>query len=262
MEHLTPTLAEMDDRTIAPDRRLVCSAPAASGAPVSTLATYSASSAPRTLSPGGIVSPSSASRPDPTPESRSYFEPFRRWFDPAFGRPSIPMETYLRLMFLKYLYCLGYESSCAEVSDSLTWLRFCRIPLGERAPHSSTLMKITTRCGSTTVAELNAHLVAVGVEAGVIDMGWLRADTTVVPAEIKYPTDSGLLTRGNTRIAVIVARSQAGGLAPAALLLVGEPHLTPTIKGCTRDGQRFDHAFRCRGGDARGVAVGPSRSQY
>ena len=60
---------------------------------------------------------------------------------------------------------------CAEVSDSLRWLRFCRIPLGERAPHLSTLMKITTRCGSWTVAELNAHLVAVavGVEAGVID---------------------------------------------------------------------------------------------
>ena len=37
-------------------------------------------------------------------------------------------------------------------------------------------MKITTRCGSATVAELNAHLIAVGVEAGVIDTGWLRAD--------------------------------------------------------------------------------------
>ena len=130
-----------------------------------------------------------------------FFEPFRRWFDPTFGRPSIPMETYLRLMFLKYRYRLGFETLCAEVSDSLMWLRFCRIPLGERAPHPSTLMKITTRCGSTTVAELNAHLVAVGVDAGVIDMGWLRADTTVVPADIKYPTDSGLLTKGITRLA-------------------------------------------------------------
>ena len=144
----------------------------------------------------------------------SFFEPFRRWFDPSFGRPSIPMETYLRLMFLKYRYRLGYEPLCTEVSDSLTWLRFCRIPLGERAPHPSTLMKITTRCGSTTVAELNAHLVAVGVEAGVIDMDWLRADTTVVPADIKYPTDSGLLTKGITRIAIVVARLQAAGIAP------------------------------------------------
>ena len=67
-----------------------------------------------------------------------FFEPFRRWFDPTFGRPSIPMETYLLLMFLKYRYRLGYETLCAEVSDSLTWFRFCRIRLGERAPHPST----------------------------------------------------------------------------------------------------------------------------
>jgi len=143
-----------------------------------------------------------------------FFEPFRRWFDPGFGRPSIPMETYLRLMFLKYRYRLGYETLCAEVSDSLTWLRFCRIPLGERAPHPSTLMKITTRCGSCTVDALNAQLVAVGVEAGVLDMGWLRADTTVVAADIKYPTDSGLLTKGITRIAVLIGRLQGAGIAP------------------------------------------------
>ena len=82
-----------------------------------------------------------------------FFEPLRRWFDPVQGRPSIPMETYLRLMFLKYRYRLGYETLCAEVSDSLSWLRFCRIPLGERAPHPTTLMKLTTRIGADTIAE-------------------------------------------------------------------------------------------------------------
>jgi transposase, IS5 family len=166
------------------------------------------------LPPEALVMPPELVAVDVLLDDPRFFEPFRRWFDPTFGRPSIPMETYLRLMFLKYRYRLGYESLCVEVSDSLTWLRFCRIPLGERAPHPSTLMKITTRCGSTTVAELNAHLVAVGVEAGVIDMGWLRADTTVVPADIKYPTDSGLLTKGITRIAAVVARLQAAGIAP------------------------------------------------
>ena len=29
----------------------------------------------------------------------AFFGPFRPHFDPAVGRPSIPMETYLRLMF-------------------------------------------------------------------------------------------------------------------------------------------------------------------
>ena len=36
-----------------------------------------------------------------------FFEPFPRWFDPTFGPPSILMETYLRLSFLKYRYQLG-----------------------------------------------------------------------------------------------------------------------------------------------------------
>ena len=31
-----------------------------------------------------------------------FFGPFRPFFDPTEGRPSIPIETYLRLMFLKY----------------------------------------------------------------------------------------------------------------------------------------------------------------
>jgi IS5 family transposase len=166
------------------------------------------------LPPEALVMPAELAAVDRLLDDSRFFEPFRRCFDPAWGRPSIPMETYLRLMFLKYRYRLGYETLCAEVSDSLTWLRFCRIPLGEPAPHPSTLMKITTRCGPSTVDALNAQLVAVGVEAGVVDMRWLRADTTVVPADIKYPTDSGLLTKGITRIAVVVGRLQAAGIAP------------------------------------------------
>lgn len=160
-----------------------------------------------------IMAPELAAVDDLLDDPR-FFEPLRRWFDPCHGRPSIPMETYLRLMFLKYRYRLGYETLCAEVSDSLSWLRFCRIPLGERAPHPSTLMKLTTRIGADTIRELNDVMITVGVEAGHVDMGWVRADTTVVPADIKYPTDSGLLTKGVTRIAGLVTRLQDAGIAP------------------------------------------------
>ncbi len=97
------------------------------------------------LPPEAMVMPAELVAVDQLLDDPRFFEPFRPWFDPVFGRPSIPMEAYLRLMFLKYRSRLGYETLCAEVSDSLTWLRFCRIPLGERAPHPSTLMKITTR---------------------------------------------------------------------------------------------------------------------
>ena len=50
--------------------------------------------------------------------TRRFFEPFRPFFDPTMGRPSIPMETYLRMMFLKFRYGLGFEPLCAEVADS------------------------------------------------------------------------------------------------------------------------------------------------
>jgi len=166
------------------------------------------------LPPEALVMPAELVGVDRLLDDPRFFGPFRQWFDPVLGRPSIPMETYLRLMFLKYRYRLGYETLCAEVSDSLSWLRFCRIPIGERAPHPTTLMKITTRCGAGTVEALNAELVAAGVEAGVVDMRWLRADTTVVPADIKYPTDSGLLTKGITKIGGLVRRIQAAGVAP------------------------------------------------
>jgi transposase, IS5 family len=166
------------------------------------------------LPPEALVMPAELEAVDRLLDDPRLFEPFRRWFDPELGRPSIPIETYLRLMFLKYRFRLGYETLCVEVADSLTWRRFCRIPIGESVPHPSTLMKITTRCGPGLIDELNAGLLAAAVEAGVVDIDWLRADTTVVPADIKYPTDSGLLVRGITKAAVLVARIQATGVAP------------------------------------------------
>ena len=45
-------------------------------------------------------------------DDERFFEPFRPFFDPVIGRPSIPIETYLRMMFLMYRYRLGYEPVC------------------------------------------------------------------------------------------------------------------------------------------------------
>jgi hypothetical protein len=40
----------------------------------------------------------------------------------------------MRQMFLKFRYRLGYKALCPEVADSISWQRFCRIPLGMRVP--------------------------------------------------------------------------------------------------------------------------------
>ena len=165
------------------------------------------------LPPEALGIPAELAAVDQVLDDPRFFEPFRAHFDPVFGRPSIPIETYLRLMFLKYRYQLGYERLCREVQDSITWQRFCRIPLGGRAPHPTTLMKITTRCGPGVVDQLNEALLAKAVAAKVLKTTRLRADTTVVPANVKYPTDSGLLTRGIAKIAKSVRRIQTAGAA-------------------------------------------------
>jgi len=142
-----------------------------------------------------------------------FFEPFRPFFDPTQGRPSIPMETYLRMMFLKYRYRLGFEPLCAEVADSLAWRRFCRVPLGTRVPHPTTLMKITSRCGTDAIDGLNEALLAKAHEAKLVRLDKVRADTTVVEANVAYPTDSGLLAKGVAKLARLTAKVKAAGLA-------------------------------------------------
>ena len=142
-----------------------------------------------------------------------FFEPFRAFFDPVMGRPSIPLETYLRMMFLKYRYRLGFEPLCAEVADSLAWRRFCRVPLGTRVPHPTTLMKITSRCGTEAIDGLNEALLAKAHEDKLVRLDRVRADTTVVEANVAYPTDSGLLAKGVAKLARLACQVKAAGLA-------------------------------------------------
>ena len=163
------------------------------------------------LPPELLVLPIELGRVDALLDDPVFFGPFAAHFDARIGRPSIPMETYLRLMFLKFRYRLGYESLCREVADSISWQRFCRIPFGTRVPHPTTLMKITTRCGDGAVAGLNEALLAKAAAAKLLRTDKVRADTTVVEAAVAYPTDSGLLAKAIGTMARTVARIKAGG---------------------------------------------------
>lgn len=145
-------------------------------------------------------------------DDRRYFGPFKEFFDPREGRPSIPIERYLRLMFLKYRYDLGYERLCAEVADSLSWRRFCRIGLEASVPDESTIRKITRRCGPGLIDSLNAELLTAAHQHGKVSLQQVRADTTVVEADVRYPTDSGLLTSATSRIASRLRRLTNAGV--------------------------------------------------
>ena len=143
-----------------------------------------------------------------------FLAPFRSRLTARIGWPTIPIETYLRLMYLKHRYGLGYEALCKEVADSFTWRRFCRIALDGRVPDPSTLMKLTKRLGPGLLEELNAELLSLAVERKLLRSRRLRVDTTIVEADIRSPTDSGLCAHAVSRLTRLAKRIRAAGLAP------------------------------------------------
>jgi IS5 family transposase len=162
--------------------------------------------------------PAELARVDALLDDPVFFAPFVPYFDPVIGRPSTPVECYLRLMFLKFRYRLGFESLCAEVSDSICWRRFCRIPIDGRVPHPTTLMKLTSRCGEQAVAGLNEALWAKAAQGKLLRTGRVRADTTVIAANVVYPTDSGLLAKAAGKLVRTVQRVQAAGGATRTVM--------------------------------------------
>ena len=143
------------------------------------------------LPPGYQDLPAELAAVDALLDDPVFFAPYRAHFFELWGRPSIPIETYLRMMFLQHRYRLGYETLCREVADSISWSRFCRIPLGSRVPHPSTLAKITTRCGPQVIDELNRALLAKAHRAKVVRTDKVRADSTVVAANVAYRPTQG-----------------------------------------------------------------------
>ena len=72
-----------------------------------------------------------------------FFRPFRGFFDPSNGRPPIPMETYLRLLFLKYRF-KGRLRAVVRASERFT----CVAPLLQDRPRGP---------GSGRVHDSQAH---------------------------------------------------------------------------------------------------------
>jgi IS5 family transposase len=145
-----------------------------------------------------------------------FFEPFVPYFDPLCGRPSTPIEMYLRLVHLRFRYDLGFETLCGEVTDSLSWHRPCLIGPYDKVPDASTLIKITKRCGSDVVAELNKALLKKANANKLVKLerhDKVRTDATVVPANMAYPTDSGLLAKGVAKLARSVSSLKSLGFA-------------------------------------------------
>jgi IS5 family transposase len=146
-------------------------------------------------------------------DDERFIAPWRALFDRRLGRPSVPIDTLLRLLYLKHRYGLGYESLCREVSDSIGWRRFCRIPLDRPVPHPTTLVKLVRRAGPEVTEQLNTVLLGKLAEDRLLRGRKLRVDTTVVEADIDHPTDADLLEKAVRKLGGLVRRIKQRGAA-------------------------------------------------
>src|SRR6516164_2199467 len=112
------------------------------------------------------------------------------------GRPTIPMETYVRLMVVKQRTGWGYETLVREVSDSLHLRRFCLIGIDQRVPDESTVRKLARRLGPDVVAQITRMVIEKAQRETRFTARAARIDSTVVEADIRYPSDAMLALQG------------------------------------------------------------------
>jgi IS5 family transposase len=157
--------------------------------------------------------PDELARIDAYLDDERFITPWRALFAARLGRPSVPVQTLLRLLYLKHRYQLGYQTLCREVADSISWRRFCHIGLDQPVPHPTTLVKLVGRAGPQAIEQLNHALLARLASDKLLRARKLRIDTTVVEADIDHPTDADLLEHAVRTLGRLVRRVHARGVA-------------------------------------------------
>jgi IS5 family transposase len=179
-------------------------------------------------------------------------EPVERAWDVAargHGRPTIPIERFVRPMVIKQRTGWGYETLAREVSDSLHLRRFCLIALTERVPDESTIRKLCRRLGPEVIEELCRQVIAGAVRERRFTPRAARIDSTVVEADVRYPSDLGLpadATRALAREA-----KKAGALAGA-----DAPRVQDRLRAAARRLRTLNRTLARRTGRGKETALG------
>jgi transposase, IS5 family len=117
------------------------------------------------------------------------------------------MALFVRLMVVQQrIGWGGYETLVREVSDSLHLRRFCGLSLTASVPHESTIRKLR-RLGPEVIEDITRALIAEARRERRFVARAMRCDSTVVEADIRWPSDAALaldaarrLTRESARV--------------------------------------------------------------
>ena len=108
------------------------------------------------------------------------------------GRPTESAEAVFRMLLLRRMQSLTFRQTHDMVTDSLALRQFTRIYY-EAVPTYSTLCKYDSLLSDDVLKKINRHIVQGAKDLKITRGAKMRVDSTVVEADIHYPTDSGLL---------------------------------------------------------------------
>jgi transposase, IS5 family len=111
------------------------------------------------------------------------------------GRPGAPAEMVLRLLVLKHVRNWSYQVLEREVRANLVYRDFTRVGAG-KTPDAKTMGRWGLAVGPDVIKQVQARLLKIAQEKGVVAGRRMRVDTTVVETNIHYPTDSSLMGDG------------------------------------------------------------------
>lgn len=111
------------------------------------------------------------------------------------GRYSTPAEMVLRLLVLKHIRNWSYQTLERETRANLVYRDFTRVGAG-KVPDAKTMGRWGMAIGPKVLKQIHERIVKIAHEKGVTSGRRMRVDTTVVEANIHYPTDSTLLGDG------------------------------------------------------------------
>lgn len=111
------------------------------------------------------------------------------------GRPSYTVEIMLSMLLLKHLRDMSFATVVREVRGNLVYRQFTGVG-GGTVPDEKTLGRVSRQLGPQAMNKIQARMVEIAQQEGVIEGAKVRLDTTVVETNVHYPTDSKLINDG------------------------------------------------------------------
>jgi IS5 family transposase len=112
--------------------------------------------------------------------------------NPQTGRQGLTPQQVLRSLILMRVKNWDYRELRERIADGFTLRRFADF-YSQRVPKHDAFQRAFVKLTPATLKAVNAVLVQAAVAMGLEDGRKLRVDTTVVQADIHYPTDATLL---------------------------------------------------------------------